>query len=130
MEQVATVDALREALGALKLDTRGHKAVLKKRLRTAKKAPSTQHVEISPRPRRPASQDFDSYLVLDFEATCQQYVLGQGSRFDFPNEVCTSSSVQLLPHTNTQPEDYRVPSLATAVAPQRSYIVRQGYIQR
>lgn len=104
MEQVtaATVDGLREALGALKLDTRGHKSVLKKRLRTAKKslttspgndglkaASATQHIE-SWRPTRPSSQDFDSYCVLDFEATCQQYVVGQGSRFDFPNEVRSS----------------------------------------
>lgn len=98
MEQVATVDALREALGALQLDTRGHKAVLKKRLRTAKKLsngskkPAAQHIEQNFRPARPTSQDFDSYLVLDFEATCQQYVTGQGGRFDFPNEV----SVALL----------------------------------
>lgn len=113
MEQVttATVDGLREALGALKLDTRGHKSVLKKRLRAAKKsltvspsgkdglkpaaataghAATTQHIE-SWRPTRPASQDFDSYCVLDFEATCQQYVAGQGGRFDFPNEVRTPS---------------------------------------
>lgn len=93
MEHVATVDALREALGSLKLDTRGHKAVLKKRLRTAKKVQSEaskaslQHIEESLKPRRPASQNFDSYLVLDFEATCQQHVAGQGSRFDFPNEI-------------------------------------------
>lgn len=97
MEQVATVDALREALGALKLDTRGHKATLKKRLRVAKKSlthspnnglkTAVGAAQTKTCPTRPESQDFDSYCVLDFEATCQKHVEGHGGRFEFPNEV-------------------------------------------
>jgi 3'-5' exoribonuclease 1 len=102
MEQLAGggVEALREALGELKLDTRGHKAVLKKRLRSAhRKTPqasiastATASLAIARRtetagPSRPSSQDFDSYCVVDFEATCQKYEPKHGSRFDFPNEV-------------------------------------------
>jgi 3'-5' exoribonuclease 1 len=86
--KVPGVDALRDALAALSLDTRGHKDVLKKRLRTASKRKERQIDTCKiPKQTRPGSQDFDSYLVLDFEATCQRNEPAHGSFFGFPNEV-------------------------------------------
>lgn len=97
--KVPGVDALRDALGALNLDSRGHKATLKKRLRAAQKkqeraelagldsTAEADETETRPRARRPPGQDFDSYLVLDFEATCQRMEPKHGEFFGYPNEV-------------------------------------------
>lgn len=102
--KVPGVDTLRDALAALSLDTRGHKAQLKKRLRTASKKAAPVAKEGADAPihgkavelaQRPSDQDFDSYLVLDFEATCQRHEPVHGHFFGFPNEVrylCNSES--------------------------------------
>lgn len=90
------MDSLREALAALTLNTRGNKPTLKKRLRTASKRSKAERAGSRAEGRpissnkvkgRPPGQDFDSYLVLDFEATCQKYELRHGDPFSFPNEV-------------------------------------------
>ena len=95
--KVPGVETLREALAALKVDTRGHKSTLKKRLRAAeKRQQEDQHPSIvndrgkavaKPLPTRPEGQDFDSYLLLDFEATCQRWEPKHGEFFGFPNEI-------------------------------------------
>lgn len=87
--RVPGVDALREALGALSLDTRGRKDTLRKRLRNAKSLQSSR-LEVdpaTPKSGSPSHQDFDSYLVIDFEATCQRWEPHHGEFFGFPNEV-------------------------------------------
>lgn len=88
------VNALRDALKALSLDTRGHKDTLKRRLRNAEKAAAAQsssaaNVEADHDDglTRPANQDFDSYLVVDFEATCVRWEPVHGDSFGYPNEV-------------------------------------------
>lgn len=96
--KVPGVDALRDALGALNLDSRGHKATLKKRLRAAQKKQEQAELGLDStaeagetdarrRARRPPGQDFDSYLVLDFEATCQRMEPKHGEFFGYPNEI-------------------------------------------
>ena len=88
--KVPGVDTLRDALAALKVDTRGNKAKLKKRLKAAEKRQqqANQFSEIEePLPTRPDGQDFDSYLVVDFEATCQRWEPKHGEFFGFPNEI-------------------------------------------
>lgn len=91
--RVPGVEALREALAGLGLDSRGHKDVLKKRLRAAGKRDEREgrhrrHLKALRDARtRPVGQDFDSYLVLDFEATCQRHEPKHGDFFGFPNEV-------------------------------------------
>lgn len=131
--KVPGVEALREALAALGLDTRGHKDKLKKRLRTATKAlqPDGDDVVddvtedvVSQRKLpllKPDGQDFHSYLVLDFEATCQRHEPAHGHFLGFPNEVrcaalfkhkhCFASA-----YTFYYATDHRVPSGAVAVA--------------
>jgi len=102
--KVPGVEALREALAALSLDTRGHKAQLKKRLRTASKRADGGHeasngstatvqaarqkqTPSNSKRQRPEGQEFDSYLVVDFEATCQRYEPKHGQFFGYPNEI-------------------------------------------
>ena len=46
---------------------RGHKDVLKKRLKTFYKRKYTAHIKVAPVPKRPTC---DYYVVIDFEATC------------------------------------------------------------
>lgn len=97
--KVPGVDALRDALAALRVDTRGHKSTLRRRLRAAEKRQHAEEEELAQngadakgkgravQPSRPEGQDFDSYLVLDFEATCQRWEPKRGEFFGFPNEI-------------------------------------------
>ena len=85
--KVPGVNSLREALAALGLGTRNHKTELKKRLRSGNAALIAQQPGREALLRRPEGQDFDSYLVLDFEATCQRHEPHHGHVFGFPNEV-------------------------------------------
>ncbi|KAJ3150514.1 3'-5' exoribonuclease 1 [Geranomyces michiganensis] len=100
------VEALRRQLQELGLETRGRKAELQKRLRTAKKkqqeAGAQQRLEdlsVVERPnvfeeeeeegsRPPREQPFDYYLVLDVEATCIETPSGVPFKFGYyPNEI-------------------------------------------
>ena len=89
----ATVETLRTQLSTLNLETRGNKEALKTRLRNANRIPTPAASSLLPPepaapPRRPPNEEFDSFLVLDVEATCEK-VEGPNSRlaFAFPNEI-------------------------------------------
>jgi 3'-5' exoribonuclease 1 len=69
------VEELRSVLASLSLDTRGNKARLKSRLwhharQSALRA--TQDEPEGAEESRPEAQMYDSYLVLDVEATCEK----------------------------------------------------------
>ncbi|GAA6004639.1 hypothetical protein JCM10207_000964 [Rhodosporidiobolus poonsookiae] len=89
-----TVDELRQTLGQLKLDTRGTKDTLKKRLARHAKlhagSPSSPPLSSAApdAPTRPPEQLYDSYLVFDVEATCER-IEGPYGRlaFAYPNEI-------------------------------------------
>ena len=112
MVRLPGVDALREALAGLNLETRGHKDTLKKRLRGAEKRQAGQTVEEEGAPStRPEGQDFDSFLVLDFEASCQLYEECHGDFFGFPNEVCRSTLPFRYAHSQGAPRSSNFRSL-------------------
>ncbi|GAA6029231.1 hypothetical protein JCM8097_003579 [Rhodosporidiobolus ruineniae] len=93
-----TIEQLRQQLSSLGLDSRGHKDVLKKRLLRARSrlssASPTPPPPLAPSPRpatertRPPGETYDSFLVFDVEATCQQ-IEGPYGRlaFAYPNEI-------------------------------------------
>ncbi|KAF7236468.1 3'-5' exoribonuclease 1 [Varanus komodoensis] len=70
-------DELRAKLAEFKLDTRGVKDVLKKRLKNHYKKEKLMH-------KQPASADnyYDYICVIDFEATCEE-----GNQPEFPHEI-------------------------------------------
>ncbi|KAM0792361.1 hypothetical protein ACM66B_005041 [Microbotryomycetes sp. NB124-2] len=103
----ATTDELRRQLSELQLDTRGHKDVLKRRLLNARKArQGQQDSEDADRDddddddtddgemQRPQGERFDSFLVLDVEATCVD-IKDARLAFSYPNEII-EWPVQLL----------------------------------
>jgi hypothetical protein len=74
-----TVSELRSLLSSLSLDSRGTKQTLKQRLlkhhqQQQKKSTSSSTITTtrSESSGRPIGQDYDSYLVLDVEATCER----------------------------------------------------------
>ncbi|KAK4701406.1 hypothetical protein P7C70_g4823, partial [Phenoliferia sp. Uapishka_3] len=77
------------ALAALSLDTRGHKKELAKRLRNAQ----SRSLNSSPEPppsayARPPGQDYNSFLVIDVEATCERMDGALAKlAFSYPNEI-------------------------------------------
>jgi hypothetical protein len=76
MSRPATVAELREALAALSLDPRGNKDTLRKRLaratRSLSRSSSPPRQPARERQTRPPDQLYDSFLVFDVEATCEQ----------------------------------------------------------
>ncbi|KAL8284280.1 hypothetical protein RQP46_005029 [Phenoliferia psychrophenolica] len=81
------VDDLRQLLGDLNLDQRGHKRELARRLRLHSQ--NAARPESPPPPEtRPPGQDFDAFLVIDVEATCER-IEGLHSKlaFSYPNEI-------------------------------------------
>lgn len=89
LRMAATVDSLRSALSTLNLETRGNKDALKSRLRNAlSSAAVPPPPEPSPPRRRPPNEEFDSFLVLDVEATCEK-ADDDNPRlaFAYPNEI-------------------------------------------
>lgn len=87
MSSNLTVEALRQELAALDLDTHGKREQLRQRLKKARaKARQVQQnrdKELS-EAQKPWSPKYKNYLVLDVEATCQQRSRGGG--FNYPNE--------------------------------------------
>ncbi|BGP37752.1 hypothetical protein JCM10449v2_001674 [Rhodotorula kratochvilovae] len=96
MAPALTVQELRDALQALKLDSRGTKDTLRKRLaRHTRSAASSSSRPTSPPPPQPRSalekpegQSYHSFLVFDVEATCQRIDQPWGKlAFAYPNEI-------------------------------------------
>ncbi|KAK4058797.1 hypothetical protein OIO90_000243 [Microbotryomycetes sp. JL221] len=91
----ATVDELRQresSLGELSLDTRGNKTTLKRRLLNASKHHdnhSDDDDDDDQEPEtltKPPTESFDSFLVLDVEATCVD-IKDSRLAFAYPNEI-------------------------------------------
>ncbi|CAO1618031.1 unnamed protein product [Parajaminaea phylloscopi] len=83
-----TIEALRDHLAALNLDTHGKKDQLQKRLRKARaKLRQTQEEEAKAeaKAREPWRPKYRNFLLLDVEATCEQSAKGHG--FQYPNEI-------------------------------------------
>lgn len=93
MSRPLTVAELRDALAALSLDSRGTKNTLKKRLARATRSLSRSSSPARPpareRQTRPPDQLFDSFLVFDVEATCEE-IEGPWGKLAFAC-VCGSS---------------------------------------
>lgn len=78
------------ALAALGIETRGHKDVLAKRLRNANARLASPSPSTSPPPPdlapptrpRPQGEHYDSFLVFDVEATCED-LQGKLQRLSF-----------------------------------------------
>ncbi|KAJ8295367.1 3'-5' exonuclease eri-1 [Rhodotorula toruloides] len=92
MSRPLTVAELRDALAALSLDSRGTKNTLKKRLARATRSLSRSSSPARPpareRQTRPPDQLFDSFLVFDVEATCEEIEGPWGKlAFAYPNEI-------------------------------------------
>ncbi|GAA5910198.1 3'-5' exonuclease [Sporobolomyces salmoneus] len=92
MSPAPTVAELRSLLSSLSLDSRGTKSTLKHRLLKHKQSSSTTS-SASPSPpanterRRPKGQKYDSYLVCDVEATCENIQGNPKLAFSYPNEI-------------------------------------------
>ncbi|EGU12478.1 Double-strand siRNA ribonuclease [Rhodotorula toruloides ATCC 204091] len=92
MSRPLTVAELRDALAALSLDSRGNKDTLRKRLARATRSLSRSSSPARPLAReqqtRPPDQLFDSFLVFDVEATCEEIEGPWGKlAFAYPNEI-------------------------------------------
>ncbi|KAI5479590.1 Short-chain dehydrogenase/reductase family protein [Pseudohyphozyma bogoriensis] len=87
-----TVDELRLTLATLSLDPTGNKKTLISRLWQHKRNQATAAALAlappPPPPTRPPNESFDSFLVLDVEATCEQ-IEGPWTKlaFAYPNEI-------------------------------------------
>ncbi|BGP29931.1 hypothetical protein JCM10296v2_001683 [Rhodotorula toruloides] len=92
MSRPLTVAELRDALAALSLDSRGNKDTLKKRLaratRSLSRSSSPARLPVRERQTRPPDQLYDSFLVFDVEATCEEIEGPWGKlAFAYPNEI-------------------------------------------
>uniref|UniRef100_A0A914US44 SAP domain-containing protein n=1 Tax=Plectus sambesii TaxID=2011161 RepID=A0A914US44_9BILA len=69
-----TVGQVREELSTLRLDTRGNKATLVKRLKSYYKRRRLEALNRAPKKKNTPDRYYDYLLVLDFECTCEDNV--------------------------------------------------------
>ncbi|KAK4053850.1 hypothetical protein OIV83_001506 [Microbotryomycetes sp. JL201] len=109
----ATTDELRHQLAELQLDTRGHKDVLKRRLLNARKAQQQTKdsdggedgdQDAPSAMQRPLGERFDSFLVLDVEATCVD-IKDARLAFSYPNEIIEWPVLLLQWRGPTKPDE-------------------------